>query len=66
VHLLADSTGLRLCGPGDLLEEEHGTKLRWAWRKLHLATDADTSYIVVTALADKDADDGSLVGPLLD
>src|SRR4051812_6958690 len=66
VHLLVDSTGLRLCGPGEWLEEKHGTKRRRAWRVLHLATDADTGRIVASVLTDKDADDGSQVGPLLD
>ena len=66
VHLLVDSTGLRLCGAGEWLEEKHGTKRRRSWRKLHLATDADTGHIVASALTDKDADDGSQVGPLLD
>src|SRR3954462_3450726 len=65
VHLLVDSTGLRLCGPGEWLEEKHGTKRRRAWRVLHLATDADTGRIVASVLTDKDADDGSQVGPLL-
>ncbi len=66
VHLLVDSTGLRLCGPGEWLAERHGAKRRRSWRKLHLATDADTGRIVASALTDKDADDGSQVGPLLD
>jgi hypothetical protein len=66
VHLLVDSTGLKLCGPGEWLKEKHGTKRRRAWRKLHLATDADTGHIVASLLTDKDADDGSQVGPLLD
>jgi Transposase DDE domain len=66
VHLLVDSTGLRLCGPGEWLAEKHGTKRRRAWRMLHLATDADTGRIVASALTDRDADDGSQVGPLLD
>jgi hypothetical protein len=66
VHLLVDSTGLRLCGPGEWLEEKHGTKRRRAWRVLHLATDADTGRIVASALTDRDADDGSQVGALLD
>src|SRR5918994_873261 len=26
VHLLVDSTGLKLCGPGEWLDEKHGTK----------------------------------------
>ena len=66
VHLLVDSTGLRLCGPGEWLEEKHGTRRRRAWRVLHLATDADTGRIVASALTDRDVDDGSRVGPLLD
>jgi hypothetical protein len=66
VHLLVDSTGLRLCGPGEWLVEKHGTRRRRAWKKLHLATDADTGHIVASVLTDRDADDGSQVGPLLD
>jgi hypothetical protein len=66
VHLLVDSTGLKLCGPGEWLVEKHGTKRRRAWRVLHLATDADTGRIVASVLTDKDADDGSQVGPLLE
>src|SRR5690242_1783003 len=66
VHLLVDSTGLKLCGPGEWLTEKHGTKRRRAWRVLHLATNADTGRIVASVLTDKDADDGSQVGPLLD
>ena len=65
VHLLVDSTELKLCGPGEWLVEKHGTKTRRGWRKLHLATDADTGRIVASALTDKDADDGSRVDPLL-
>jgi Transposase DDE domain len=34
VHLLVDSTGLRLCGPGEWLVEKHGTRRRRAWKKL--------------------------------
>jgi hypothetical protein len=37
-----------------------------AWRRLHLATDADTGRIVASELTGKDADDGSRTGPLLD
>jgi hypothetical protein len=66
VHLLVDSTGLRLCGAGEWLAEKHGTKRRRSWKKLHLATDADTGRIIASALTDKDADGGSRVGPLLD
>ena len=33
VHLLVDSTGLKLGGPGEWLTEKHGTKIRRSWRK---------------------------------
>ncbi len=66
VHLLLDSTDLRLCGPGEWLGERHGTRGRRSWRKLHLGTDADTGHIVASVLTDRDTDDGSQVGPLLD
>src|SRR5215204_3752358 len=66
VHLLVDSTGLKLCGPGEWLIEKHGTKTRRSWRKLHLGVDADTGQIVASTLTTHDADDGSQAGPLLD
>jgi Transposase DDE domain len=66
VHLLVDSTGLKLCGPGEWLIEKHGTRMRRSWRKLHLGVDADTGQIVATALTTPDVDDGSQAGPLLD
>ncbi len=66
VHLLVDSTGLRLCGPGEWLVEKHGARTRRSWKKLHLGVDADTGEIVAAALTSNDVDDGSQVGPLLD
>ena len=66
VHLLVDSTGLTLCGPGEWLIEKHGTKTRRSWRKLHLGVDANTGQIVASALTGREADDGAQVGPLLD
>jgi hypothetical protein len=66
VHLLVDSTGLKLCGAGEWLAEEHGTSRRRSWRKLHLGVDADTGRIVAAELTTNDVDDGSRVGPLLD
>jgi Transposase DDE domain len=66
VHLLVDSTGLKLCGAGEWLLEKHGTKTRRSWRKLHIGMDAETGQIVASTLTTNDVDDGSQVGPLLD
>jgi hypothetical protein len=66
MHLLVDSTGLKLCGAGEWLIEKHGTRTRRAWRKLHISLDADTGKIIAAGLTTSDVDDGSQVGPLLD
>jgi hypothetical protein len=66
VHLLVDSTGLKLSGAGEWLVEKHGASRRSSWRKLHIGVDADTGQIVAAALTTNDVDDGSQVGPSLD
>jgi len=66
LHLIIDSTGLKLRGAGEWLFEKHGTTKRRAWRKLHIGIDADTGEIVASDLTDKDVDDASHVGPMLD
>ena len=66
VHLLVDSTGLKLRGAGEWLIEKHGTRTRRSWRKLHIGMDAETGQIVAAALTTNDVDDGAQVGPLLD
>ncbi len=66
VHLLVDSTGLKLCGSGEWLQEKHGATMRRAWRKLHVGMDADTGRILAATLTTGDVVDASQVGPLLD
>jgi Transposase DDE domain len=66
VHLLVDSTGLKLCGAGEWLLGKHGIKTRQSWRKLHIGMEADTGEIVAAALTTNEVDDAYQVGPLLD
>jgi len=66
LHLLVDSTGLRLCGASEWLQEKHGTRTRRSWRKLHIGLDAGIGQIVAASLTAKEVDDGAEVGPLLD
>ena len=66
LHVLIDSTGLKVYGAGQWLEAKHGAKSRRTWRKLHLAVDADNGMIVAQTLTDQDDDDPSQVAPLLD
>ena len=66
VHLLVDSSGLRLRGPGEWLIEKHGTRKRQSSRKLHIGFDAGTGQILASEVTTSDVDDGSQVAPLLD
>ena len=66
IHLLVDSSGLKLSGPGEWLVEKHGTSKRRSWRKLHIGFDAVTGRIVASILTDRAVDDASQIEPLLD
>jgi len=66
LHLIVDSTGLKLRGAGEWLFEKHGTAKRRAWRKLHIGIDAGTGEIVAFDLTNKDVDDASHVETLLE
>jgi hypothetical protein len=66
VHLLIDSTGLKIYGAGEWLQKKHGVRARRAWRKLHLAVDADTGMVIAATLTANDMGDPAQVAPLLD
>jgi transposase len=66
VHLLIDSTGLKVFGAGEWLQEKHGVRARRTWKKLHLAVDADTGMVMASTLTGNDIGDPSQVAPLLD
>ena len=65
LHLLVDSTGLKLGGAGEWLVEKHGTSRRRSWRKLHIGVDADSGEIAAVAVTRKDIDDAAMAGALL-
>lgn len=66
LHILIDSTGLKVFGAGQWVQEKHGAKSRRSWRKLHLAVDANSFTIVAHTLTEQNVDDPSQVEPLLD
>jgi len=65
VHVVIDSTGLKVFGIGEWQLEKHGGKPRRSWRKLHRAVDPDSGEILASELTTMDDGDPSLVGPLL-
>ena len=66
VHVVIDSTGLKVYGAGEWHREKHGGRDRRTWRKLHLAVDPDSGAILACELTDKDEGDPTQVEPLLD
>jgi Transposase DDE domain len=66
LHVIVDSTGLKIYGAGQWLEEKHGVKGSRQWRKLHIAIDADTGEIIAEVLTDQDTSDVSQLETLLD
>jgi hypothetical protein len=66
LHLLVDSTGLKLGGAGEWLVEKHGTSRRRSWRKLHIGVDSASGEIVAVAVTRKDIDDAAMADALLD
>ena len=67
VHLVVDSTGLKVFGEGEWLEEKHETKRkRRSWRKLHLGLDLVSGEIVCSDLTKDDVGDPTVLPDLLD
>jgi hypothetical protein len=62
LHLLIDSTGLKMYGEGEWLDQQHGLRSRRRWRKLHLGLDAATQEIAAAELTP----DVSVLPELLD
>lgn len=65
VHLVIDSSGLKIYGEGEWKVRQHGVGKRRTWRKLHLAIDEKTSQILAQRLTDKDTDDASQLPDLV-
>lgn len=45
LHLLVDSTGIKMVGEGEWKRRKHGASYRRQWRKVHLGIDAETLEI---------------------
>lgn len=67
IHLVVDSTGLKIFGEGEWLQNKHKTKAkRKSWRKLHLGLDLATGKIICTDLTPDTVGDTTALAGLLD
>lgn len=67
VHLVVDSTGLKVFGEGEWLENKHKIKVkRKRWRKFHLGLDLVSGEIICSDLTTDDVGDPTALPDLLD
>lgn len=66
VHIVVDSTGLKIFGEGEWKVRQHGYSKRRTWRKLHLAVNAATHEIEAVVLTTNDFKDSEVLPDLLD
>ena len=64
MHLVVDSTGLKVYGEGEWKVRQHGWSKRRPWRKLPLGVDEATGEIVAQTLTPHSQDDAGQVEPL--
>ena len=66
IHLVIDSTGLKMLGDGEWHSLKHKTcNKRRSWRKLHLAVDGE-GFIVASELTSSSADDATVGAAILE
>jgi len=66
LHLVVDSTGLKVFGEGEWKVRKHGYSKRRAWRKVHLAMDAKSGQICAALMTHQDVGDADVLPDLLD
>jgi hypothetical protein len=66
IHVVVDSSGLKVYGEGEWKVRQHGWSVRRTWRKLHLGVNEASGEIVAETLTDNSVDDASQVALLLD
>jgi len=66
LHLLVDSTGIKMLGEGEWKTRKHGAEYRRQWRKVHLGIDATTLEIRAMEVTDNSIGDAPVLPELLD
>ena len=65
IHVVIDSTGLKVFGEGEWKVRQHGYSKRRTWKKLHLAVDEKNSAIVSVSLTECSFKDNELLPDML-
>jgi IS5 family transposase len=65
LHVVIDSTGLKIYGEGEWKTRQHGVSKRRTWRKMHLGVDEATGEIVAVVTTERDVGDCEVLPQLL-
>src|SRR3972149_548182 len=65
LHLLVDSTGIKMMGEGEWKTRKHGASYRRQWRKVHIGIDAETLDIRAIEVTTNANGDGQTLPDLL-
>jgi IS5 family transposase len=65
LHVVVDSTGVKVCGEGEWKVRQHGYTYRRTWRKVHLGIDEASGEIVAAVVSTNNYHDSQLLPDLL-
>ena len=65
IHVVIDSTGLKVFGEGEWKVRQHGYSKRRTWQKLHLCVDEENQQVVSVSLTDNSFKDSELFEDLV-
>lgn len=66
IHLVVDSSGLKVYGECEWKVRKHGWSKRRTWRKIHLGVDEKTGEITAQVLTDNKTDDAAVLVDVLE
>nr|WP_287287162.1 MULTISPECIES: IS5 family transposase [unclassified Okeania] len=66
IHMVVDSTGVKVYGEGEWKTRVHGVSKRRTWRKLHLGVSEATGEIISGVVTTNDVSDDQVFSDLLD
>lgn len=66
LHLVVDSTGVKVFGDGEWKVRQHGYSKRRTWRKLHIGADEATGEIVAAMVTTNNVADSQVIEELLE
>ena len=66
IHIVVDSSGLKIFGEGEWKARQHGWTKHRMWRKLHIGVDEKSQLIVSALLTENNCGDGKKLPELLD